>query len=1161
MMNDSTTEFIHPGNLSSLLPGVAALKKTIDDHPLVVVPETPLRKVILQMNQGSEHRKIAPQSSEPNGAAGQRVNYVLVMVYQQLLGIFTERDVVRLSAQGIDFASVTIAEVMTRQLITLKVSEFETVFTALNLFRQYHIRHLPLLDDHSELVGVITTEGLRKSLQPNTLLKMSSVREVMSTHAITASPSSSIIEVAHLMTTHQISCVVIVQSKEQDSNSVLHPIGIITERDIVQLQTLELNLNSFEAHSVMSSPLVCLSPGEPLLKASQTMQQLQVRRLVVTDEQGSLAGILTQTNMLAVLNLSEIYSTVEILQQQVKQLQAEKVQILQTFNMDSVHQNHLDTVATQTYQKRSQESEQRFRLAFEEAAIGMALIAPDGSWLRVNRAICSIVGYSETELLKTDFQAITHPDDLESDLNYVQQMLSGEIGTYQLEKRYVHKQGYVVWVLLSVSLVRDQQDQPLYFISQIQDNTERKEFEQALRCMNEQLELAVKERTSELEQAYSQLKNSEAEYQDLYDNAPDMYVSVEDKSQKIIRCNQTLLNELGYRKQEVLGHSIHKIYHPDYLSMVERSNQSNREIGAANNAQLALQRQDGSKLEVSLNIQAVYDNDGNVINNRLSFRDITVHKQLEVQLQQVNAELEHRVQKRTKKLQAANQSLKKNQEKLELSLEASGGGWCHWKIPTGNWYWSPRLYRMLGYDVDELEPCYENWESLIHPDDLPRTRGILHAHLADSSVPYVYNYRLLTKSGEWKWIANFGRVVERDADNQPVRMVCMHHDISDRKQAEAERLRADEVRQELKLLEQIFKVVLAGYWDWDIPNQLEYLSPSFKRMLGYEDHELPNTPESWQNKIFPEDLPKVLTCLERHVQSQGKIPFYNEVRYRHKDGSTVWVIKSGQVIEWDTAGLPLRMIGCDINISGRKQAEKRIQQYAAQLEVSNRELEAFAYSVSHDLRTPLRAIDGFSKALLEDYGENFEEEAKDYFNRIRKNVFRMGLLIDDLLSLSRVSRSDICYTTINLSTLAQEVIHQLQESEPDRQVELQIAPDKTVFADATLMRVVLTNLLENAWKFTRHHPTARIEFGVIEHNGQLTYFVRDDGAGFDMTYVDKLFGVFQRLHSTHEFPGTGIGLASVQRAIHRHGGNVWAEAALEQGATFYFTLPPCTTQK
>ena len=258
---------------------------------------------------------------------------------------------------------------------------------------------------------------------------------------------------------------------------------------------------------------------------------------------------------------------------------------------------------------------------------------------------------------------------------------------------------------------------------------------------------------------------------------------------------------------------------------------------------------------------------------------------------------------------------------------------------------------------------------------------------------------------------------------------------------------------------------------------------------------------------------------------------------------------------YDANGEFLGYIGSCIDISDRRQAEVQIRQYTAELEASNRELEAFAYSVSHDLRAPLRAIDGFSKALLDEYGDTFDEAGKGYFERIRKNVAQMGQLIDDLLSLSRVARAEVRYTTVNLSVLAQELMDELQASEPERQVEVVITPNAIVSADATLMRLVLTNLLYNAWKFTSRHPTARIEFGMHYPEGQPTYFVRDDGAGFNIAYAKKLFGVFQRLHTIHEFPGTGIGLATVQRAIHRHGGSVWAEGRVEQGAAFYFTLP------
>ncbi|HEY9648164.1 MAG TPA: PAS domain-containing protein, partial [Chroococcidiopsis sp.] len=324
-------------------------------------------------------------------------------------------------------------------------------------------------------------------------------------------------------------------------------------------------------------------------------------------------------------------------------------------------------------------------------------------------------------------------------------------------------------------------------------------------------------------------------------------------------------------------------------------------------------------------------------------------------------------------------------------------------------------------------------------------------------------------------------------------------------------------------------------------------------IYGFEHLGRPATYQDWLDCLHADDRDAADAAL--HSALEGDQDFDIEFRvWRHSDGQLRWV-KATAMVQRAPEGTPLRMTGINYDITERKQAETQLMQTAAQLQASNQELEAFAYSVSHDLRSPLRAIDGFSRALLEDYGHQFDSEGKDYFERIRSNISRMGMLIDDLLRLSRVSRAEMHYGTVNLSDLAQEQIRDLQAAEPNRQVNVAIAPDVIVEADSTLMRVVLTNLLQNAWKFTSHHATAQIEFGVIREGEQPTYFVRDDGAGFDMTYANKLFGVFQRLHNTHEFPGTGIGLATVQRAIHRHGGQVWAEGAIERGATLYFTLP------
>jgi signal transduction histidine kinase len=226
----------------------------------------------------------------------------------------------------------------------------------------------------------------------------------------------------------------------------------------------------------------------------------------------------------------------------------------------------------------------------------------------------------------------------------------------------------------------------------------------------------------------------------------------------------------------------------------------------------------------------------------------------------------------------------------------------------------------------------------------------------------------------------------------------------------------------------------------------------------------------------------------------------------------------------------------------------------AQLTAVNQELEAFAYSVSHDLRAPLRAINGFSQTVLDDYGGQVDAEAQGMLRRIRAATERMAQLIDDLLQLSRVTRSEIQLREVDLCQLVRERVAELRSTDPVRQVEVIVARQRVVRADANLMRIALDNLLDNAWKFTRQRQAAHIEFGFRDQPGQTVFFIRDNGAGFDNAYAGKLFGAFQRLHAADEFEGTGIGLAIVQRIIRRHGGEIWAEGAVDQGATFSFTL-------
>lgn len=295
------------------------------------------------------------------------------------------------------------------------------------------------------------------------------------------------------------------------------------------------------------------------------------------------------------------------------------------------------------------------------------------------------------------------------------------------------------------------------------------------------------------------------------------------------------------------------------------------------------------------------------------------------------------------------------------------------------------------------------------------------------------------------------------------------------------------------------------------------------------------------------------------VMSEGRVKG-EELLVRTLQGREFQVSISA-VVKKDPSGRTY-LDGIAEDISARKQSEadirhlnQALRERATELEAINNELEAFSYSVSHDLRAPLRAMDGFSRILLDEYAERFDDKGRDRLGRIRAATQRMAALIDDLLKLSRVSRAELHREPVDISAMAQEVMRELSKAEPQREVDVAVQEGLTAEADARLLRVVLDNLLGNAWKYTGKAVDARIEFGIqAEEHGVQVFCVRDNGAGFDMAYADKLFGAFQRLHDAGEFPGTGIGLATVQRIIHKHGGRIWAESEPGQGAIFYFTL-------
>jgi PAS domain S-box-containing protein len=489
-------------------------------------------------------------------------------------------------------------------------------------------------------------------------------------------------------------------------------------------------------------------------------------------------------------------------------------------------------------------------------------------------------------------------------------------------------------------------------------------------------------------------------------------------------------------------------------------------------------------------------------------------------------------------------------------------------------YVSPQIETLLGFSQGEWMDDPMLWYRQVHPADRERWAAEF-ATTCSTGASFRSEYRLLAKDGRVVWVRGDCQVV-RDEKGCPLFLQGIAFDITESKRAEGVlrdahtkleervRQRTAEFAESEARLRAIVETAVDGIITIDEQGNITSFNPAAVRLFGYAPDEVTGKNV---NLLMPSPyheehdgyLHNYLTTGTRKIIGIGR-----EVIGRRKDGSQ---FPMDLAVSETVLGERRVFTGTVRDISERKRAaeeirqlntelEQRVVERTAQLQTVNKELEAFSYSVSHDLRTPLRSLDGFSQALLEDYGDKLDQEGQEMLHRIRAASQRMGQLIDDLLNLSRVTRVEMSRETVDMSKMAREVAEELRGSEPEREAEFVIADQLFVNTDARLLRIVLTNLLSNAWKFTGKRSRARIEFGCSGENGLVSYFVRDNGAGFNMQYAKKLFGAFQRLHGAAEFPGTGVGLATVQRIVHRHGGRVWAEGEPDCGATFHFTLGP-----
>ncbi len=472
---------------------------------------------------------------------------------------------------------------------------------------------------------------------------------------------------------------------------------------------------------------------------------------------------------------------------------------------------------------------------------------------------------------------------------------------------------------------------------------------------------------------------------------------------------------------------------------------------------------------------------------------------------------------------------------------------------------NPYLVNLLGYSsTDDLINSVNDLAVDVYLD--PTQRSKIGEKLLKTHAWVSEEVKWKRKDGSIITVALAGRQI-LDETGKLICLEALIENITEQKLAQ-ETLALSEAR----LLE-AQSVSHTGSWDLDLIHKEMWGSVEAHRIYGLDMAPGMHLPlEIAQGLVESEYRPMMDKALTDLVSSGGKIPYDVEFYiHRQHDGERRAIHSRARLVA-DETGRPLRVAGTIQDITERKkieedirnlnaELERRVRERTAQLEAANQELEAFSYSVSHDLRSPLRALNGYSSVLLNLYQERLDETGRNYLTQIQEATNRMDHLINDMLNLSRVTRTEMEHDQVDLSQLAREIIQDLKEKEPHRVIKVVIADNLLAQGDVNLLKIVLENLLNNAWKFTaRCASQALIEAGSLIESGESVFFIRDNGAGFDMLHQDKLFMPFQRLHGAEEFPGTGIGLSIVQRIIQRHHGKVWAESKPGQGATFYFTL-------
>lgn len=739
-------------------------------------------------------------------------------------------------------------------------------------------------------------------------------------------------------------------------------------------------------------------------------------------------------------------------------------------------------------------SEQRFRNTFAGAATGMAVTTVEGRYIEVNAAYCRMLGYTAQELYGMDFNALVHPDDRGKYRGKFLEIQDGKRESYVAERRFLVKESRIVWIRTSVSVLRDTSGHISAVVAIAEDITLQREAEEAL--LQTQRLLSMASRVSRHGAWQVDLSDRRLTWSD------EVYA----------------IHEVPHGAAPSVEEGL-KLYAPEYRATIRELFENCVSNGTAFDAELQIITGKGRKIWVRVLGEAVRDPSGAIVQVQGAFQDIDLQKQTELRARTMAG-------------------------RLATTLESISDAFFLLDHDWNFVFVNGRAAQTLGGGRDDL--VGKNvWQ------EFPQIQGTVAEQSYRSAVA-----EQQTKSFDWFYPPSQAwfefHVYPTDEG-----LGVYFQDVTLKRKA-AERL----LLLQTAVAHLNDTVIITEAAPLDASGlKIVFVNDAFERQTGYtRDQVTGKSPRILQG---PETERAVLDRIRSALQKGA--PVRAELTNYTKAGVAYWVEFEIVPIA-DARGSLTHFVAVERDITERKRAEEkilqlnaeledRVQRRTAQLEAANRELEAFSYSVSHDLRSPLNTINGFGQMLLSRHADKLDDKGRHCLSRIRAGTRQMGDLIDGLLSLAKLSRDPLQLEVVDLSGIASRVEQECREQEPERQVQVQIQDGLLVRGDAVLLSVVLQNLLGNAWKYSARQASSRIEVGSdTGADGQTVYFVRDNGAGFDMAYADKLFGVFQRLHAPTDFAGTGVGLANVKRVVERHGGRVWAQGRLNEGATFYFTL-------